>query len=438
MSDKVFLGETAKSIKISPVSDKYSKVVVIVSQDENGDQVAFEAGDNSGNTLEITNPWGTQQIANDILARVKDFSYLPFSAESAKFDTAAELGDGITVSGVYSMISSQDIRFDSMTLSDVSSPYDEEMNHEYPFISHSERSLTRRIASNSKAILSVTNSAIEAEVSRATGEEASIREYAESITLSVTNGTSSSTIRLMAGETVIQSRTIRFSGMVTFSDLSTAGETTIIGDNITTGTINALNVNFFGEDGGNGGGFKVATGKSGAAGTTYGAKMYGANSEDKYYVIATNSGVRLQADSTYLYCINNSIHTSSAIINDSDRRVKNSIDYNLDRYMSLLLSLKPCVFRYNNGASHRFHPGFIAQDVEQALTDIGMTGKDFAGLVVLTDEEIGLDDEEELSKYPRYGLRYEEFVALNTYAVQKALLEIDELKNAIKQFGGAF
>ena len=62
--------------------------------------------------------------------------------------------------------------------------------------------------------------------------------------LSVSNGTSSSTIKLMSGSTVISSKTIQFTGGVVFkSDLSTKGSTTINGSNITTGTINACNIN---------------------------------------------------------------------------------------------------------------------------------------------------------------------------------------------------
>ena len=62
------------------------------------------------------------------------------------------------------------------------------------------------------------------------------------MTLSVTNGSASSTIRLLANGVQLSSQSISFSGMVTFSDLSTSGETTINGDNITTGTIEAIDI----------------------------------------------------------------------------------------------------------------------------------------------------------------------------------------------------
>ena len=68
----------------------------------------------------------------------------------------------------------------------------------------------------------------------------------DSITLSVTNGSDSSTIQLKAGSTTISSANITFNGMVTFNDLSTAGSTIINGANITTGTISADRINLTG------------------------------------------------------------------------------------------------------------------------------------------------------------------------------------------------
>lgn len=61
----------------------------------------------------------------------------------------------------------------------------------------------------------------------------------QGITLSVTNGDTSSTFTLKAGTTILSSGTIKFNGIVTFSDLSGNGTTTINGANIKTGTISA-------------------------------------------------------------------------------------------------------------------------------------------------------------------------------------------------------
>lgn len=59
------------------------------------------------------------------------------------------------------------------------------------------------------------------------------------ITLSATNGDTSSTLTLKSGSTTLSSANIKFTGLVSFSDLSTSGKTTINGANITTGKISA-------------------------------------------------------------------------------------------------------------------------------------------------------------------------------------------------------
>lgn len=52
------------------------------------------------------------------------------------------------------------------------------------------------------------------------------------------------------------------------------------------------------------------------------------------------------------------------------------------------MNLQPTAFRLNNGNSGRYHIGFIAQDVEQALLDSGISTNDFAGFV----RSSGIDD----------------------------------------------
>lgn len=91
--------------------------------------------------------------------------------------------------------------------------------------------------------LQQTAGTLSTKVSNVEGSVSTLTQTVNGFSLSVSNGTSSSTIKLMSGSTVISSKSISFSGMVTFSDLSTKGSTTINGSNITTGTINACNVN---------------------------------------------------------------------------------------------------------------------------------------------------------------------------------------------------
>ena len=69
--------------------------------------------------------------------------------------------------------------------------------------------------------------------------DSAIEQSIDNITLSVNNGEESSTLTLRYNETVLDSANIRFTGVVTFDSLQTAGQTVINGANITTGTISA-------------------------------------------------------------------------------------------------------------------------------------------------------------------------------------------------------
>ena len=70
---------------------------------------------------------------------------------------------------------------------------------------------------------------------------ADLKLFAEGLTLNVTSAADgkSSTLTLKSGETTLSSGNITLSGLVSFTDLSTYGKTTINGSNITTGQINA-------------------------------------------------------------------------------------------------------------------------------------------------------------------------------------------------------
>ena len=87
--------------------------------------------------------------------------------------------------------------------------------------------------------LTATANGLTTRVESAEGDVTTIKQWADRLTLSVANGDSSSTIRLMAGSTEISSGSIGFTGVVTFSDLSTwqQDKTIINGGNITTGQI---------------------------------------------------------------------------------------------------------------------------------------------------------------------------------------------------------
>ena len=141
----------------------------------------------------------------------------------------------------------------------------------------------------------------------------------------------------------------------------------------------------------------------------------------------------------------NTWSASNTITVTSDRNAKNTISDLTDNYDLLFDNLRPVTFKYNEGTSNRLHTGFIAQDVETALQTAEIPSSEFAAWVSgeksktieTVDENGKLQTTEEITI--EQGLRYEEFIALNTAQIQKlknrvATLEseIAELKELIK------
>lgn len=93
--------------------------------------------------------------------------------------------------------------------------------------------------------LSITADNLSTRLENAEGDISSIDQYAKSITMTVENGDTSSSIKLMAGSTEIASQIIQMNGLVTFRGLEN-GTTVINGGCIQTGTIDAEYLNLTG------------------------------------------------------------------------------------------------------------------------------------------------------------------------------------------------
>ena len=140
MSDKNYLGYNVERLETAPAFLPYSKVIAWYD-DEN----AFVAGDDSGRVLTVDLPFATQAIVDKMLERIKGYSYQPWTGSGAILDPAAELGDGVTVNGVYSVLASAETSFDALMVSDAAAPADEEVDHEYPYVPPTDRALKRKV-----------------------------------------------------------------------------------------------------------------------------------------------------------------------------------------------------------------------------------------------------------------------------------------------------
>lgn len=526
MNNKWFIGKHTKSVTVGAKRPPISKVVL------NGDNDAqFVVGDDSGDTLETFVPTATMQMAKDIYERVRGFEYQGYKANNSFVPPHIELGDGITVGGIYGVLASREYSFTPKLTETVSAPYETEEDHEYDYSGTYAKDIANKVqqgklyygtritkqngleivktdgnieksrvilnsdqlvfyndngqeafyfdapsgvfrltqyadiesaldgssafstleftahklqielndAKGNIASLQLTATQLQSQITSANGDISVLQQTAntlssriyntnnyiseveqslDSIYLSVSNGSESSTVRLVKDGYYVSSVNISFTGMVTFSDLSGQGMSTINGSNITTGTINANYVSVSGQ-------FQVGV-QSGwgelsvygyvgcgygndGVNTTYGAMMsasYGNN-----YVIATNAGVRMTAGGNAIFVTNEGCYASREFAISSDRRVKTDIDYDLSKYKELLLKLSPARFKLVDSPDGLYHTGYIAQDLEKVMQDIGMSLEDFAGLAyVYTDKE------------KHYYIRYGEFIAI----VAALLQEIDK------------
>lgn len=157
MFDSVYVGKRVRNLYSTPQFSGYSRVVLSVTDD-----IEYTAGNDSGRTLSLSCPWGTQKLADDILNRIRGFQYQPYQAKGAQLDPAAELGDAVTLDNVYGGIYTQDITFGSSFTSDISAPEDEEIDHEFPYQPKQNREIKRQTA-ELRASLKVNADAIVAE-----------------------------------------------------------------------------------------------------------------------------------------------------------------------------------------------------------------------------------------------------------------------------------
>lgn len=155
----VYVGKNLRKFESVPQFAGYTRVVLQVS-----DNIEYSAGTDTGRTLTFVNPWGTQQMAEAILAQVKGFAYQPYSASGAIVDAAAELGDAVSVNGIYSGVYELARRYGGIQLADLSAPCDEEIDHEYPYKSPQDRAVTRQFR-EVRASLLIQADKIAAEVS---------------------------------------------------------------------------------------------------------------------------------------------------------------------------------------------------------------------------------------------------------------------------------
>lgn len=173
MSNSVNILRNMVSFDKAEQFDGFSKVVIIVS-----DEIEYSSGTDTGRTLTLNCPWGTQEIANNILQSIKGFQYQPMTAGNALVDPSVEIGDGISANGVYSGVYSLETEFNSNLPATVSAPADEELYEEHTYVPKSEREVTRKFL-EFQSQFRIQDGKISAEVEERKSDTKSIRATLE-------------------------------------------------------------------------------------------------------------------------------------------------------------------------------------------------------------------------------------------------------------------
>ena len=166
----------------------------------------------------------------------------------------------------------------------------------------------------------------------------------------------------------------------------------------------------------------------------------GANSSNLTGFLDHNGNWRFYITSTYCATVNNfipnadntydcglsnarwdDIYATNGTIQTSDRNEKENI-VATDLGLAFVNKLSPKSFKRKG--KNRTHYGFIAQDIEQIITDLGKTTTQFAPLI-----KSDVSEEKDGSKYS-YGLRYDELLAPIVKAIQELAVKVAALESA--------
>lgn len=218
MSDSVFIGTKAGGLETSPQFEPISKIILLVDSEN-----YYEAGNDTGRTLEITCPYGTQAMANNLLSSLGGYAYQPATASDALIDPAAELGDAVTVGGVYTVLAQMDTTFDSLMTADIGAPGQEEIESEYPYVSQQQSDINRQIA-QTRSEISKTSEEIGLRVDGLENQYAELKVTVDGVTVTGPDGsTMINGGKVTTDELEVNAANIK--GQLTASQINTDGLT---------------------------------------------------------------------------------------------------------------------------------------------------------------------------------------------------------------------
>lgn len=181
MSEKYYVGGDITSFSDNGRYKPISRVTLFVD-DEN----SLTAGDDTGMEIVASCPHATQAMVNALLQTMKGYQYQAYEAGAANIDPAAELGDGVTVAGVYSPLSK--ISDDGRGYAGISSPGEAEMEDEYPSEGYITQEFNRKIA-ETRSTITKTSEEIMLKVEGLDGKYTEVKTTLDGLTVTDASGT---------------------------------------------------------------------------------------------------------------------------------------------------------------------------------------------------------------------------------------------------------
>ena len=447
MSDKYYVGGDITSFSDNGKYKPISRVTLLVD-DEN----SLTAGDDTGMEVIASCPHATQPMVSALLQTMKGYQYQAYEAGAANIDPAAELGDGVTVGGIYSPLSK--LSDDGRGYAGISSPGEAEMEDEYPAEGYITQEFNRKIAETRSTItktseeimlkvkgvdgrvtsLSTSIDGIEANISSLNGSITNIKadinglrttvsgkidgstaqsmidQSIDKITLSVSSSSSGTTFKILSNGVVVDSTgsidlhvdAVNIDGTLTASEIE--------GDTITVRNDNGRRCGYIYTEYASTADYKMTLESKAMELNATSGNLYLSGNNGRsalnfdYDFIDCRGDFAPNADNRYNLGAPNfvwsTIYCSTNELNGSDRNIKNSIEALPVKYVRMFELVEPKRYKLNSGTSGRYHTGFIAQEVEDAMRACGIDSQEFAGWAAAK-----LDDGSET-----YFLRYSEFI----------------------------
>lgn len=191
----------------------------------------------SGYEIQADCIYATQAICDYVKNRLNGVTYLPYSAGTAFFNPALELGDSIKPNWKASVLASAAFTVGVSMSADIEAPIDAEVNHEYPYQARTREE--RRTAQSFSEIKKTTEQialSVQGKVD-STQVQSAIDLNLNSLTLSYTAGTNGASITLSKDG-------VSISGQVKIGsiDASQIQVTNLNASNITTGYLYGMDI----------------------------------------------------------------------------------------------------------------------------------------------------------------------------------------------------